>query len=303
MSRKNHIHLADAFIYGYSNFTFTEPTTTSRVGASSTPMAFDETDNRFSQTPTPVLITPTLETVKPTYVRPEVTPTFIPSFEDEKPVAPIIDIINPSPVYVRPESTPSPYIVLEDDVRPPAPTPFVPIIDIINPTPVYVKPDAIPTVTPSYEDDIKAPRPPAPTPFVPIIDIINPSPVYVRPESTPTFMPTSEDNVNRTILDSKPYHKPTESSISPTFIAEDDGRKPITPSPIVNIINPSPYVAPPLIVGGGAGGAGGSGGGAMGGGKPLSGSATTKPSFLKKNFIPLLLIASAIYVFIKKPIK
>ena len=220
MSRKNHIHLADAFIYGYSNFTFTEPTTTSRVGASSTPMAFDETDNRFSQTPTPVLITPTLETVKPTYVRPEVTPTFIPSFEDEKPVAPIIDIINPSPVYVR-------------------------------------------------------------------------------PESTPTFMPTSEDNVNRTILDSKPYHKPTESSISPTFIAEDDGRKPITPSPIVNIINPSPYVAPPLIVGGGAAG----GGGAMGGGKPLSGSATTKPSFLKKNFIPLLLIASAIYVFIKKPIK
>ena len=108
-------------------------------------------------------------------------------------------------------------------------------------------------------------------------------------------MPTSEDNVNRTILDSKPYHKPTESSISPTFIAEDDERKPVAPSPIVNIINPSPYVAPPLIVGGG---------GAMGeGSKPLSGAVATKPSFIKKNFIPILLIASAIYVFIKKPIK
>ena len=293
MSRKNHIHLADAFIYGYSNFTFTEPTTTSRVGASSTPMAFDETDNRFSQTPTPVLITPTMETVRPR-LAPDVTPTVMPSYEDDvKPIAPIIDIINSKPFYVKPDVIPTVMPSYEEE------KPFVPIIDIINPTPVYVKPDAIPTVTPSYEDDIKAPRPPAPTPFIPIIDIINPSPVYVRPESTPTFMPTSEDNVNRTILDSKPYHKPTESSISPTFIAEDDGRKPITPSPIVNIINPSPYVAPPLIVGGGAGG----GGGAMGGDKPLSGSVTTKPSFLKKNFIPLLLIASAIYVFIKKPIK
>ena len=115
-------------------------------------------------------------------------------------------------------------------------------------------------------------------------------------------MPTSEDNVNRTILDSKPYHKPTESSISPTFIAEEDERKPVAPSPIVNIINPSPYVAPPLIVGGG--GAMGGGGGAMGEGrKPLFGAVATKPSFIKKNFIPILLIASAIYVFIKKPIK
>ena len=269
MSRKNHIHLADAFIYGYSNFTFTEPTTTSRVGASSTPMAFDETDNRFSQTPTPVLITPTMETVRP-QLAPDVTPTVMPSYEDDvKPIAPIIDIINSKPFYVKPDVIPTVVPSYEEE------KPFVPIIDIINPTPVYVKPDAIPTVVPSYEDDIKAPRPPAPTPapipFIPIIDIIDTKPVYVKPD------------------------------VIPTVIAEDDGRKPITPSPIVNIINPSPYVAPPLIVGGGAGGGGG--GGAMGGGKPLSGSATTKPSFLKKNFIPLLLIASAIYVFIKKPIK
>lgn len=72
------------------------------------------------------------------------------------------------------------------------------------------------------------------------------------------------------------------------------------------IVVPTPYVAPPLVTGGGSRG----GGGAMGGGsggearKPLSGSTVVaKPSFLKKNFIPLLLVASAIYVFIKKPIK
>ena len=213
MSRKNHIHLADAFIYGYSNFTFIPPigttTTAVRSEVANAPMAFEKV-NRFTKIPTPV------------YIAPDVISTPIIKYEEERT--------------------------------------FVPIIDIINPTPVYVKPDAIPTVTPSYEDDVRPPAPtPAPIPVIPIVDIIN---------------------------------------SSPTVIAEDDGRKPITPSPIVNIINPSPYVAPPLIVGGGAGG-----GGAMGGGKPLSGSANTKPSFIKKNFIPILLIATAIYVFIKKPIK
>lgn len=67
------------------------------------------------------------------------------------------------------------------------------------------------------------------------------------------------------------------------------------------IVIPPAYVAPPLIVGSG----GGSGsGGAMSGMPPLSGSSVVaKQSFLKKNLIPLLLVAGAIYVFIKKPIK
>ncbi len=74
-------------------------------------------------------------------------------------------------------------------------------------------------------------------------------------------------------------------------------------SPI--IVVPPSYVAPPLIIGGGGGG----GGGSMGGGepepssKPMSTPSSAKPSFLKKNFIPLLFVASAIFVFIKKPIK
>lgn len=68
------------------------------------------------------------------------------------------------------------------------------------------------------------------------------------------------------------------------------------------IVVPTPYSPPPLIIGGGGGG----GGGSMGGGeaRPKPSTATVaKPSFLKKNFIPLLLVTSAIYVFIKKPIK
>lgn len=66
------------------------------------------------------------------------------------------------------------------------------------------------------------------------------------------------------------------------------------------VVVPVPYVAPPLIIGGGGGG-----GGAMGEPSMPKPSATVvaKPSFLKKNFVPLLLVASAIFVFIKKPIK
>lgn len=72
-------------------------------------------------------------------------------------------------------------------------------------------------------------------------------------------------------------------------------------SPI--IIVPPSYVAPPLIM------SGGGGGGSMGGGepepssKPMSTPYSAKPSFIKKNFIPLLFVAGAIFIFIKKPIK
>jgi hypothetical protein len=242
MSRKNHIHTMDALIYGYSNFTrgsFTIPADSTREDAVATPMAFDETDNRF--TPAPVFITPTMETVKP---------------------------------------------------------------DIINPTPTYIKPNATNEVTTIYQDDVRrlAPiRPPAPAPFVPIIDIITPTPTYIKPDETPTVVRTYEDDVVRTRIGGEPYHAPTESITrapmpAPISISEKDQDRNV--SPIVNIINPSPYIAPPLIIGGGA-----MGGGAMSERKPLSGSVATKPSFIKKHFIPILLIASAIYVFIKKPIK
>jgi hypothetical protein len=54
---------------------------------------------------------------------------------------------------------------------------------------------------------------------------------------------------------------------------------------------------------GGGGGFGGGGGGEPEPSAKPSAIITAKPSFLKKNFVPLLLVAGAIFVFIKKPIK
>lgn len=53
----------------------------------------------------------------------------------------------------------------------------------------------------------------------------------------------------------------------------------------------------------GGGGFGGGGGGEPEPSAKPSAIITAKPSFLKKNFVPLLLVAGAIFVFIKKPIK
>ncbi len=293
----------DALIYGYSNFTFTPPTGTTttavRSEVANAPMTFDDSGNRF--TSTPVFITPTLETVKP-----DAIPTVTPIYED--------DVRRLAPI--RPEVSPSPFVI-PDDVRPPAPTPspspFIPIIDIIDTKPTYVKPDAIPTVTPIYEDDVRRLAP-------------------IRPEVSPSPFVIPDETVDkRTIMDSVPYHEAISYQSAPISIAEDDGRRTVAPTPspftpvsisekdqdrnvtpIINIISPSPYVAPALNTEvGGALGGGTLGGGSMGGGggamatprKPLYGSVATKPSFLKRNFIPLVLVATAIFVFIKKPIK
>lgn len=95
----------DSLIHGYSNFTFTAPTTTNRVTQQvSSPAIFDETDTRFKPAPAPVLITPTMETVKPTYVTEK--PTFTPLYEEQKTFNPIIDAIDSKPVYVKPSVKP-----------------------------------------------------------------------------------------------------------------------------------------------------------------------------------------------------
>ena len=164
----------------------------------------------------------------------------------------------------------------------------------ITPTLETVKPDAIPTVTPIYEDDVRRLAP-------------------IRPEVSPSPFVIPDETVDkRTIMDSVPYHEAISYQSAPISIAEDDGRRTVAPTPIINIISPSPYVAPALNTEvGGALGGGTLGGGSMGGGggamatprKPLYGSVATKPSFLKRNFIPLVLVATAIFVFIKKPIK
>lgn len=66
------------------------------------------------------------------------------------------------------------------------------------------------------------------------------------------------------------------------------------PAPIIPII-----VTPtPIITGGGYGGGGGGGGGMSEPSKVVA----QKPNFIKKNILPILLVGSAIYVIIKKPI-
>jgi len=83
----------------------------------------------------------------------------------------------------------------------------------------------------------------------------------------------------------------------PTFTEPDDyGTRPprptTPPAPIIPII-----VTPtPIITGGGYGGGGG------GGMSEPSKAVAPKPNFIKKNILPILLVGSAIYVIIKKPI-
>lgn len=68
----------------------------------------------------------------------------------------------------------------------------------------------------------------------------------------------------------------------------------------VVVVEPVKFIAPPLVIGGGGGGGGSMEEPSM---PKASSTIAPKPSFLKKNFIPILLVASAIYIFIKKPIK
>jgi len=83
---------------------------------------------------------------------------------------------------------------------------------------------------------------------------------------------------------------------TPTFTTLPEETRPpkstTPPAPIIPII-----VTPaPIITGGGYGGGGGGG---MS--EPLK-AVAPKPNFIKKNILPILLVGSAIYVIIKKPI-
>lgn len=83
----------------------------------------------------------------------------------------------------------------------------------------------------------------------------------------------------------------SQEKIKARKLAESEANKQV----VINKFSP-----PPIILGGGGGG-----GGAIiepETAKPSNVSTVKKPSFLNKNFFPILLVATAIYVFVKKPI-
>lgn len=112
--------------------------------------------------------------------------------------------------------------------------------------------------------------------------------VYTRPEVTPTPYIGSATNDENGLIERRIAEAQRLAQIEAEKQASLN-------NPI--IVVPTPFVAPPLVVGGGGGG------GSMGERPKPSAPTVSEPSFLKKNFIPLLLVATAIYVFIKKPIK
>lgn len=113
-----------------------------------------------------------------------------------------------------------------------------------------------------------------------------------RDSATPQAAPTPP--ILPTLVDEEPRPtRPTTFTLEP----DDYGTRPPIPTtaPIIPII-----VTPtPIITGGGYGG-GGYGGGS--GSSSAQKVVAPKPNFIKKNILPILLVGSAIYVIIKKPI-
>jgi len=161
------------------------------------------------------------------------------------------------------------------------------------------------------------PPTPAPTGVVPIIPIIAPTPaptgvdlfdetkpVFVRP---PYVAPAPKDGFF--------MGTPTYGS-APTGVDFFDETKPTpAPAPVVPII---PIIVPvsaptstPYSGGGsggsrggsGGGGGGGSGGASMPSNSALAPSVAIEKSFLRRNILPIIIVAVATYIFIKKPIK
>jgi hypothetical protein len=118
----------------------------------------------------------------------------------------------------------------------------------------------------------------------------------VEPYSAPIAPPVETRQV---IANVEPYSAPIVPPVEPRQVIAnvetyDDYRKRIqSETPI--IVDGSPLIIPRVVVGGG-------GGGAMQPSKPSGNVALAKPSFLKRNLIPIILIGSAVFILIKKPI-
>jgi hypothetical protein len=144
---------------------------------------------------------------------------------------------------------------------------------------------------------------PAPTPTPEPIPIIQD--IITKTDNTEL---TPETTVSPTPIET-PYAVSLSDSDEIVGTTRGTRNQPIAgvqPTPVINVITtpvlPStPIAVTPAPIGGG-------GGGFMGGAIPstekpkVTSAIAKKPSFLKKNWLPIALVVSAIYVYIKKPI-
>jgi len=124
------------------------------------------------------------------------------------------------------------------------------------------------------------------TPTTGLLSTEETRPMYVAPTLTTT--PTTTTTTGLLL--------PEETR--PMYVAPTPTTTPVVP--IIPIIVPVP--APTPTSGGGSGG-GSRGGGSMPSNSALAPSVAVEKSFLRRNILPIILVAVATYIFIKKPIK
>jgi len=186
------------------------------------------------------------------------------------------------------------------------PTPVVPIIPIIAPTPTPIGVDLFDETKPVFV------RPPyvAPEETKPVFV----RPPYVAPEETkPVFVrpPYVAPEETKPVFVRPPYVAPEETKpvfVRPPYVAPAPAPATTPIVPIIPIIVPvSAPTSTPYSGGGSGGSRGGSGGGSDGASMPsnsaLAPSVAIEKSFLRRNILPIILVAVATYIFIKKPIK
>ena len=130
------------------------------------------------------------------------------------------------------------------------------------------------------------------TPTTGLLSTEETRPMYVAPTLTTTPTPTTTTTTGLLLPEETrpPYVAPTPTTTTTTT--------PVVP--IIPIIVPVP--APTPTSGGGSGG-GSRGGGSMPSNSALAPSVAVEKSFLRRNILPIILVAVATYIFIKKPIK
>jgi len=165
------------------------------------------------------------------------------------------------------------------------PTPVVPIIPIIAPTPTPIGVDLFDETKPVFV------RPPYVAP-VPKDGFFRGTPTY---GSTPTGADLFDET--KPVFVRPPYVAPAPAP------APAPATTPVVPIIPIIVPVPSPTSTSTTSSGGGGGGGGGSRGVSEPKKSALAPSVAVEKSFLRRNILPIILVAVATYIFIKKPIK